>query len=248
MYLFFLKLVDSINIDLHQKISTDKILIGIMSVASDLKRRTLLRNIYIYHSDQFEIYFVIAKPTSSINEKSIQEEQDINSDLILLDITENMDDGKTYSFFRYAANLPTKYKYYLKADQDSFLHLKNIQKRLQELPSDNIYWGRNFQSNPKIMVGMLYGATNDLVHFISKSWQVYYHQFGPEDRVFGDWIAMANRNVSYVSEMELFYDYKKYAKGWAKDFVVGTLCIHQLKSDEWMTEVAQEMSNDYYSV
>ena len=221
----------------------EKNLIGIMSVALDIERRSLLRSIYKNSSGNFDIYFVIAKPTDEIITDVLNSEQNFNHDLILLDINENMDEGKTYHFFKYVASLPTRYKFYLKADQDAYLHLHNINKRLSSLPESNVYWGR--AGVDPFMLGMLYGATRDLIQYIAKSKKVAKLIVGNEDRIFGYWIEMANRKVSYVSEVDLFYDYKEYGMGWAKDFVNGTLCIHQLKSTEWLIKVAKEMKQGY---
>lgn len=96
------------------------------------------------------------------------------NDIVVLDIRENMNQGKTHTFFRWAnenATVPVYYKqasgkkygaldpstsetgveryslafkkadYVVKADDDAFLVLSELERHLRVAPRNNMYWG-----------------------------------------------------------------------------------------------------------
>lgn len=81
------------------------------------------------------------------------------NDIIFLDMPENMNSGKTHAFFSWAAEnatvphweYPTDdapvYKgerapaYVVKADEDSFIMLGELERRLRVAPRSKAYWG-----------------------------------------------------------------------------------------------------------
>lgn len=73
-------------------------------------------------------------------------------DIVLLDITENMNLGKTQAYFAWAAEnamVPDvlggseekRPDYVVKADEDSFIVLGELEKRLRVLGGKKVYWG-----------------------------------------------------------------------------------------------------------
>jgi Galactosyltransferase len=63
------------------------------------------------------------------------------NDVIVLDCTENMNGGKTYSYFMNIAKRK-KYDFIMKADDDVFIHTPNIAKLIAKLPRKGLYFGR----------------------------------------------------------------------------------------------------------
>jgi len=94
------------------------------------------------------------------------------NDIVVLDMKENMNQGKTHAFFKWAnenATVPIYYRpphgakkigkltsgsdvdtlnvgfkkadYVVKADDDSFLVLSELERHLRVAPRENMYWG-----------------------------------------------------------------------------------------------------------
>jgi hypothetical protein len=67
-------------------------------------------------------------------------------DIILLDMPENMNSGKTHAFFSWAAENASVYPgqrpdYVVKADDDSFIMLGELEHRLRLAPRQKSIWG-----------------------------------------------------------------------------------------------------------
>lgn len=82
-----------------------------------------------------------------------------HGDIVILDVEESMNRGKTFAFFSWAAKharVPacdvtcheTQPDYIIKADMDTFLVLPAIERRLRMLPRSNVYWGRESIFSP----------------------------------------------------------------------------------------------------
>lgn len=88
------------------------------------------------------------------------------NDIVVLDTEENMNKGKTFEFFKWAnenATVPVYYSpknkkkregekrkvgvgfrkvdYVVKADDDSFIVLSELERHLRLTPRENTYWG-----------------------------------------------------------------------------------------------------------
>lgn len=81
--------------------------------------------------------------------KLVSLEMEAYNDIVVLDIPENMNYGKTHAFFRWAAENATiegsvdgrRPDYVVKADDDSFLMLGEIERRLRASPREKVFWG-----------------------------------------------------------------------------------------------------------
>ena len=84
-------------------------------------------------------------------------------DVVVLDSKENMNKGKTHAFFNWAnenATVPVYYKtkqdavglgfqkvdYVVKADDDAFLVLSELERHLRVSPRTKTYWGCEYLS------------------------------------------------------------------------------------------------------
>jgi hypothetical protein len=68
-------------------------------------------------------------------------------DMVFLPMNENMNKGKTYAFFRWVAQHATmddngrRPDYVMKSDDDAFIMLDELEKRLRLTPRSMTYWG-----------------------------------------------------------------------------------------------------------
>jgi len=161
--------------------------VGVFSTdsAAASERRHLIRNTYAAHTLPLDlngnptpnvvVKFILGKPRKA-NARRIALEKEIWNDLVILDIEENMNRGKTWEFFKWAnenasvpINLPKSYSrelrnhylkdadkgneipemevgwkkadFVVKADDDAFLVLDELERHLRIAPRELTYWG-----------------------------------------------------------------------------------------------------------
>jgi hypothetical protein len=186
---------------------------------------------YLRHKPHdIDLYFVLCNVPLAL-QSQILLEMEVHRDIIVMDCTENMNDGKTYDWFTYVYQHLPPYKFAFKGDDDTFIHLFNLRDDLLLQPWENIYYGRVCNNHPP-MAGMLYGLSWNMVGFIASSAWVREHKVGTEDYVTHSW--MRHINATFVSKEAAFYDHKlanSYTP-WAKDYVKETIAIHQCKESE----------------
>jgi len=131
-------------------------------------------------------------------------------DIIVMDCAENMDNGKTYTFFSTVArefNGSTasrrrrpRYDYVMKADDDTYLRLPALVASLRGAAREDAYYGlqmpcdtENFYPFPPFMSGMGYALSWDLVQWVASSDLARREQDGPEDMWTGRWLNVAGK-------------------------------------------------------
>jgi hypothetical protein len=162
-----------------------KLLIGAMSVAGDYERRRTIRSTWIYGASAARgpkeirgmakpavVFFVIGikadkdnKPLTDEAMCHLKAEQDKYGDLILLNIKENMNLGKTNDWFQLAYRKFSA-EYVMKADTDAFLNIPSLLNELSFLPSCRLYFGfpcehppgDNNRESPHKGLGLEYGS------------------------------------------------------------------------------------------
>lgn len=81
-------------------------LVGIFSTWDRFHRRSLIRTTYMTaRPDNLKIVFVFGKPINDTVRGLLELEQNAYNDVMILDINENMDNGKTYHYFKHVAAL-----------------------------------------------------------------------------------------------------------------------------------------------
>jgi hypothetical protein len=70
-------------------------------------------------------------------------ENNTYGDLVILNVTENMNEGKAYYHWKWIGEHldTTQYDYVAKADDDAFIHFQNLALNLRPLPRDHLYYG-----------------------------------------------------------------------------------------------------------
>ncbi|XP_039134348.1 uncharacterized protein LOC120271739 [Dioscorea cayenensis subsp. rotundata] len=136
-----------------------------------------------------------------------------NDIIILNNCTENMNSGKTYTFFSSLPHiLPHPYDYIMKADDDVFFQLPNLAASLLPLPRRDLYYGFVIPCASKdpfkdYMSGMGYVLSWDLVEWISVSEIPAGEVVGPEDKLVGKWLKVGGKGMNRYSEKPGMYDY-----------------------------------------
>lgn len=116
--------------------STKKLaLVGVLTTAAKFNRRSLIRTTYKnLLPSNLDFYFVIGQPSDEESRNLLELESRAHNDIIILPVTENMDEGKTFAYFTTIYQTGNEYAYVVKTDDDVFVHLPNLARRLLPLP------------------------------------------------------------------------------------------------------------------
>ncbi|CAG8845614.1 45289_t:CDS:2, partial [Gigaspora margarita] len=126
------------------------IFIGILTIYEKIEVRECLRELYTHNNDALARYLGVKKSPVTIRfflglpkdeyKDRLEEESKMYGDIVILNITENMNKGKTLEYFKWFAK-HREDNYMLKLDDDSFLHLIHYYRDLQDLPRERVYYG-----------------------------------------------------------------------------------------------------------
>ncbi|KAJ8634615.1 hypothetical protein MRB53_008882 [Persea americana] len=220
--------------------------IGILTLPDQYWRRNMLRLVYGIQSPvnvQVDMKFIFCNLTKEDQKVLVALEIMRYDDIIILNCTENMDNGKTYT---YLSSLPglldKKYDYVMKADDDTYLRLDNLVESLLPLPREDMYYGfiaPCLEMNPYryYMSGMGYILSWDLVEWIKTSEIARNHTHGPEDRVVGEWLELGKRGKNRYNNKPAMYNFPlNVAKDrCSHEFIPDTIAVHKLKDQgKWI--------------
>ena len=155
--------------------------------------------------------FIIGRAANESETKQLETESSKYKDILHLDITENMNDGKTYHFFKQSyLKFKNEYKFVMKADDDIFLHLKNLKTKLNTLSehgTGTVFGIPNYEEYGekwRYLAGAAYTLSIDLVEFIATDDWVSKHINGHEDQVTYDWLNNVGKIEHFVTEKTLW--------------------------------------------
>ncbi|CAG8702693.1 15910_t:CDS:2, partial [Acaulospora morrowiae] len=154
------------------------VFIGILTVYEKIEIRNHLRDMYKHNNAALARYlgvqespvtikFFLGHPKSEQVDK-IKKESEKYGDVVVLNITENKEEGKTLKFFDWFAENRND-NYMVKTDDDSFIHLIHYYRDIQDLPRERAYYGLllNYtlinDGTNVYMWGMGYTISRDLV-------------------------------------------------------------------------------------
>lgn len=158
--------------DLADSLPPATLFVGVFSVDASYERRHLIRSTYLRHTkpvdpatgrpaSNIQVKFILGRPRLN-HARRVALEMETYNDIVILDLKENMNKGKTHSFFKWAsenATLPFYYSlpgddsmssvgvafkkadYVVKADDDAFLVLSELERHLRVSPRQHTYWG-----------------------------------------------------------------------------------------------------------
>ncbi|XP_068652694.1 beta-1,3-galactosyltransferase pvg3-like [Aristolochia californica] len=230
-----------------------RLFIGVLTQADQYWRRNILRLAYGTQSPpvdvQVDVKFVFCNLDKEDQRVLIALEIMQFDDIIILNCTENMDSGKTYTYFSSLPDLfngtngsDKPYDYVMKADDDTYFRLNQLVQSLMPLAREDLYYGFTIpcrETNPfnHYMSGMGYLLSWDLVEWIRTSYIPKNQTEGPEDKLVGDWLQMGGRGKNRYNTKPAMFD---YAVNGAPDkcqgpFTLDTIGVHRLKSpDKWV--------------
>ncbi|KAJ0051882.1 hypothetical protein Pint_00098 [Pistacia integerrima] len=219
------------------------LLIGILTRPDNYDRRHFLRLVYGIQSSpiaEIDMKFVFCKLTKDEQRLLISLEILRYNDIIILNCTENMNSGKTYTYF---SSLPyvlsRRYDYVMKADDDIFIRLLPLSLSLKPLPRRDLYYGFVIpcnSMNPYVdyMSGMGFLLSWDLVEWIGSSDIPANNTYGPEDRLVGKWLNLGNKAKNRFSNKPAMYDYPGTNGRCSHELIPETIAVHRLKRwDQW---------------
>ncbi|GAC93114.1 glycosyltransferase [Pseudozyma hubeiensis SY62] len=254
------------------------VFVGVFSIDSSYERRHLIRSTYATHelpldphtgmpTSNVQVKFIIGKPRRA-HARRVALELETFNDIVVLDMEENMNRGKTHAFFQWAAENATvpflrpvdqkqqfgasldelaqhgnghgqtrevlggsteqaqryqvlwkKADYVVKADDDAYLRLQELERHLRVAPRQMTYWGyliRNW-----FMGGECYALSSDLVQYVAHSESVLHHVNGKEDKKVAQWMSLhPNRSdIHWVEERCWIYDHPKAGTAYSHGFL-----------------------------
>ena len=229
--------------DSHQPKIQFSLLIGILTRADAYDRRHFLRLIYGIQSSamaKIDVKFVFCNLTKPEQKILISLEILRYNDIIILNCSENMNSGKTYTYFSSLPGiLPHRYDYVMKADDDVYLRLEPLALSLSVKPRSDLYYGFVIpcpSMNPFVhyMSGMGFVLSWDLVEWIRESEIAAKDISGPEDRLVGKWLDMGNKARNRYSNKPAMYDYPGTNGRCSHELIPDTIAVHRLKRwDQW---------------
>ncbi|KAK9266528.1 hypothetical protein L1049_021540 [Liquidambar formosana] len=220
------------------------LLIGILTRPDKYDRRHFLRIVYGIQSSpiaNIDVKFILCNLTKAEQKVFIALEILRFNDIIILNCTENMNNGKTYSYF---SSLPHillhPYDYVMKADDDVYIRLAPLALSLLPLPRFDLYYGFVIpcsSMNPYVdyMSGMGFLLSWDLVEWIGKSAIPKNDTFGPEDKLVGKWLNLGKMARNRFSNKPAMYDYPGTNGRCSHELIPETIAVHRLKRwDQWL--------------
>ncbi|CAG8583822.1 17331_t:CDS:2 [Acaulospora morrowiae] len=203
------------------------VFIGILTVDKKFEIRDHLRKMYKHNNGALARYLGVNESPVTIKfftghpkgkyKAKLEQESKKHGDIVILNIKENMNGGKTLKFFDWFAENRND-DYMLKVDDDSFVHLIHYYRDIQDLPRERAYYGfaLNFTVHNKdpdlFMWGMGYTISRDLVMDIVGSRWVRSHAKGNEDNMIGRWMCKVARENKYLIHYVGFTH-----RGWPND-------------------------------
>ena len=131
------------------------------------------------------------------------------------------------------------YDFIVKVDDDSYVHLINLESSLLSLYKLSTYYGRFWYRNTNVpfACGMLWTLSYDLIEYLASS----IHNdtriiYGPEDYLIALWLK--NKTIHMVDDPRNFIDYIHADSPIRGQHQQDTICIHQLKNDVHFMEIA----------
>uniref|UniRef100_A0A0D9VLX0 Hexosyltransferase n=1 Tax=Leersia perrieri TaxID=77586 RepID=A0A0D9VLX0_9ORYZ len=226
-----------------------RLLIGILTRADNYERRHLLRMVYNLQltnnnslTAHVDVRFVFCRLYKADQKILVPLEILLHGDVIILDgCEENLNGGKTYTFFSTVSWLfrDEPYDYVMKADDDIFLRLPNLLDSLGKMPRDDAYYGATIPCDSMdpfgdhYMSGMAYALSWDVVEWVATSDVARNRTVGPEDRMTGQWLRLGGKGKNRFNAKPAMYDYPLPVPvdKCSHEFVPDTIAVHRLKDN-----------------
>ncbi|PHT90384.1 hypothetical protein T459_05497 [Capsicum annuum] len=220
------------------------LLIGIFTRPGNFDRRRFLRLVYGIQSTpiaHIDVKFIFCNITNTEQQFFVALEIMRFNDIIILNCSENMNSGKTYTYFSTLPQiLVTHYDYVMKADDDVYLRLAPLASSLHPLPRVDLYYGfvipcPSMNAFVHYMSGMGFVLSWDLVEWIGRSNIPVNNTYGPEDKLVGQWLNLGNKAKNRFSAKPRMYDYPGTNGRCSHELIPDTIGVHRLKKwEQWI--------------
>nr|KAJ3421057.1 hypothetical protein HK105_004605 [Polyrhizophydium stewartii] len=217
------------------------VFVGLFTTAAKLHRRSLIRATCARLAPpDVEFRFVVGRPKEPELALQAEFEQSAHGDMLVLDCDENMNDGKTFTYFTHIGRAfkSGDFRFVMKADDDAWLDLRNLAAWLRTMPEKGVYFGREV---PRFgfMAGMGYGVSLDVARAVATADIPDSIRIGQEDASFATLLYRLKLIEHWTTDKaEAFYDSPQSKEGWAHPYTDNTILIHRLKRDDWFLETA----------
>ncbi|KAK3124039.1 hypothetical protein QOZ80_8AG0639600 [Eleusine coracana subsp. coracana] len=128
------------------------LLVGVLTMPKRRERRDIVRMAYALQPQppagvaRVDVRFVFCNVTDPVDAALLALEIQHHADVLVLNCTENMNDGKTYAYLssvpRIFASSP--YDYVMKTDDDTYLRVAPLAEELRGKPRDDVYLGYGY--------------------------------------------------------------------------------------------------------
>ncbi|CAG8659509.1 6645_t:CDS:2, partial [Cetraspora pellucida] len=201
------------------------VFIGIVTYYEKVETRKCLRELYTHNNNALARYlrvnkspvtikFILGLPKDEYMD-NLEEESKMYGDIVILNITENMNEGKTFEYFSWFAK-HREDNYMHKSDDDTFIHLIHYYRDLQDLPREHVYYGNALgyvHGTYTFMGGAGYTLSRDLVIDIVGSNWVNLYSKGYEDWLVGEWTIMIHQIKAIEMLNAIKNWYSEYEEG-----------------------------------
>lgn len=154
------------------------VLYGVFSMVGHTEKRDVLRNQRRckFNNNNHSTVFVVGRPSSLAEYEALTVESMLHQDIFVLSCKENMNEGKSFTFFKEALLEMPCYDFYAKVDDDTAFRPRRISDTLQTLPVDSkIFFGRSFKNTDKH--GFNYLLKLSRFQFRDMSWISFYDYY-----------------------------------------------------------------------
>ncbi|KAK1601589.1 hypothetical protein QYE76_017262 [Lolium multiflorum] len=222
-----------------------RLLVGVLTTPKRYERRGIVRLAYALQPPtpayaKVDVRFVLCGVgIDPVDRTLVALEAARHGDILLLNCTENMNDGKTHEYFssvpRTFSSEP--YDYVMKTDDDTYLRVAAMAAELRSKPRDDAYIGYGFEvgDDPmQFMHGMGYIVSWDIASWVSTNEDIlrYNDTHGPEDLLFGKWLNIGKRGKNRYDLKPRMYDLN-----WFRDnFRPDTIAVHMIKDNRRWAE------------
>ncbi|KAL2338628.1 hypothetical protein Fmac_013074 [Flemingia macrophylla] len=229
-----------------------RILISVLTLPDQYLRRHFLRMVYgtqtLTEGARVDVKFVFCNLTKEDQKTMVALEIMRYNDIIILNCSENMNKGKTSTFFRSLPEIFSNemdgpyppYHYVMKADDDTYVRVNSLVRSLRPLAREDLYYGfvipcGSMDPFKHYMSGMGFVVSWDIVEWIHGSDIPRKHVEGPEDKVFGDWMRWARRGNNRYNAKWSMYNYPDPPSVCSHELWNDTVAVHLLKNqDKWI--------------
>ncbi|GJM98786.1 hypothetical protein PR202_ga15825 [Eleusine coracana subsp. coracana] len=214
------------------------LMVGVLTMPRLRERRDIVRSAYALQAPipgaRVDVRFVFCNVTDPVDAALLALEIQHHGDVLVLNCTENMNDGKTYAYLSSVSRLfaSSPYDYVMKTDDDTYVRVPALVDELRGKPRDDVYLGYGYPMGGQpmpFMHGMGYVVSWDVATWVATAGEILERNdtLGPEDLMVGKWLNLGGKGRNRYDLKPRMYDLN-----WDMDnFRPDTVAVHTLKTN-----------------